>query len=413
MRINFSSHIHCCVSYHTNHISERKASKKGAQFTVVLAGQSGLGKTSFINTLFDEDLLQLKDYYEENGAPRSTTKINSHKIELVEDGHVLNFTCIDTPGFGDYENNKFCWFPIVRYIEEQFRSYACQETQPDRSNLIDTRVHACLYFLVPTAKGVSALDVEAMKELCKRVNLIPVVAKADAYTRSEMQEFKKAFKETIDAYDIRLCDWLIKEDVNSDFIEDMPYSVINSAGRFTRADGVTVRGREYVWGIAEVEDSDHCDYLKLRELLLGTNILDLIVSTEAHYEMYRSDYLTLWLKKGWEKKSESDLSGSDQVAAEEPMVIPENPVELMKLLRNTSRSELEQELVFRNPAYVAAEAKLRKSFSDNVLNQEAVFKNWKFGLQEKQAGFNDDIQILHSTAIALQEDIKALESIMS
>jgi len=37
-----------------------------------------------------------------------------------------------------------------------------------------------------------------------------------------------------------------------------------------------------------VENEDHCDFKKLRQLLIRTHMLDLISSTEeTHYETYR------------------------------------------------------------------------------------------------------------------------------
>lgn len=42
-------------------------------------------------------------------------------------------------------------------------------------------------------------------------------------------------------------------------------------------------------GVVEIENDQHCDFKKLRSLLLRTNMLDLISSTnELHYETFRS-----------------------------------------------------------------------------------------------------------------------------
>jgi len=49
----------------------------------------------------------------------------------------------------------------------------------------------------------------------------------------------------------------------------------------------------YPWGLVEVENSDHCDFLKLRTMLI-THMQDLQeVTHEAHYENYRSEKLQL------------------------------------------------------------------------------------------------------------------------
>ena len=88
----------------------------------------------------------------------------------------------------------------------------------------------------------------------------------------------------------------------------MPFSIIGSTEEVPTADGRTVKGREYLWGVAEgvfgaiciqtrpvadlwlgaVENEDHCDFKKLRALLIRTHMLDLIsTSEESHYENYR------------------------------------------------------------------------------------------------------------------------------
>jgi cell division control protein 12 len=82
-----------------------------------------------------------------------------------------------------------------------------QEQQPQRSEKSDLRVHACLYFIRPTGHtyvsfillwsfidpcfSLKPLDIEIMKRLGTRVNLIPVIAKADTLTQSDLFTFKQ------------------------------------------------------------------------------------------------------------------------------------------------------------------------------------------------------------------------------
>ena len=66
-----------------------------------------------------------------------------------------------------------------------------QEQQPRRVDKIDLRVHACLYFIRPTGHTLKPLDIEVMKRLSSRVNLIPVVAKADTLSPADLARFKQ------------------------------------------------------------------------------------------------------------------------------------------------------------------------------------------------------------------------------
>ena len=102
----------------------------------------------------------------------------------------VRLTVIDTPGFGDYVNNRDSWMPIIEFLDDQHESYMLQEQQPRRIDKIDLRVHACLYFIRPTGHTLKPLDIEVMKRLSSRVNLIPVVAKADTLSPSDLAKFK-------------------------------------------------------------------------------------------------------------------------------------------------------------------------------------------------------------------------------
>jgi cell division control protein 12 len=104
---------------------------------------------------------------------------------------VVRLTVIDTPGFGDYVNNRDSWMPIIEFLDDQHESYMLQEQQPRRQDKIDLRVHACLYFIRPTGHTLKPLDIEVMKRLCSRVNLIPVIAKADTLSPADLAKFKQ------------------------------------------------------------------------------------------------------------------------------------------------------------------------------------------------------------------------------
>lgn len=52
--------------------------------------------------------------------------------------------------------------------------------------------------------------------------------------------------------------------------------------------GRQVRGRQNRWGVINVEDENHCEFVYLRNFLLRTHLQDLIETTsQIHYESYR------------------------------------------------------------------------------------------------------------------------------
>ena len=123
----------------------------GKDFTVMVVGESGLGKSTLINTLFSTELSSAKNYSKRHQKQLDKlTEVEIIKAELEEKQFKTKLTVIDTPGFGDYVNNRDSWSPIVDFIDDQHEAYMRQEQQPERKDKIDLRVHACLYFIRPT-----------------------------------------------------------------------------------------------------------------------------------------------------------------------------------------------------------------------------------------------------------------------
>lgn len=56
----------------------------------------------------------------------------------------------------------------------------------NRKNIVDTRVHCCLYFIPPYGHGLRQIDLEFLKRLQYKVNLVPVIGKADTLTKPEV-----------------------------------------------------------------------------------------------------------------------------------------------------------------------------------------------------------------------------------
>ena len=71
----------------------------------------------------------------------------------------------------------------------------------------------------------------------------------------------------------------------------MPFAVIGS-NEMVKVGNKQVRARQYPWGVVVVDNESHSDFVKLREMLVRTNMHDLIDSTHSrHYEVYRASRL--------------------------------------------------------------------------------------------------------------------------
>ncbi|KAI8835479.1 hypothetical protein CcCBS67573_g01270 [Chytriomyces confervae] len=351
-------------------------SRKGASYNIMVVGESGLGKTTFINTLFSA---LMRDYKrpEQRFAKQldRTVQIDVVRADIEEKGFNVRLSVIDTPGFGDYANNTDCWVPIVQFLDEQHQHILNHETVPNRKT-DDLRVHACLYFIQPTGHTLKPLDIEVMKHLCTRVNLIPVIAKADTITPADMLAFKDRIRDCISTHNIQVFTPAVHsedEDAtrrNTSILAAMPFSVIASEND-VQVNGQTVRGRQYLWGVAEVENEAHCDFKKLRNLLIRTHMHDLITTThDHHYETHRVAKLTA-----------SGRSDDDPALQ----------------ARRGFEAKMKEE-----------EAELRKKFTEQVRLEENRFRQWEQKLISERDRLNEDLDKQHSLVKQLEEELEEI-----
>ncbi|KAK2121659.1 hypothetical protein P7K49_003045 [Saguinus oedipus] len=274
----------------------RKSVKKGFDFTLMVAGESGLGKSTLVHSLFLTDLYKDRKLLSAEERISQTVEILKHTVDIEEKGVKLKLTIVDTPGFGDAVNNTECWKPITDYVDQQFEQYFRDESGLNRKNIQDNRVHCCLYFISPFGHGLRPVDVGFMKALHEKVNIVPLIAKADCLVPSEIRKLKERIREEIDKFGIHVyqfpeCDSDEDEDFKQqdrELKESAPFAVIGS-NTVVEAKGQRVRGRLYPWGIVEVENQAHCDFVKLRNMLIRTHMHDLKdVTCDVHYENYRA-----------------------------------------------------------------------------------------------------------------------------
>ncbi|KAM3582752.1 uncharacterized protein V6R79_009431 [Siganus canaliculatus] len=264
-----------------------KTMKAGFEFNVMVVGQSGLGKSTLVNTLFKSKVSRKSctpSYDERIGK---TVKLHTISHVIEENGVKMKLTVIDTPGFGDQINNENCWEPIVKYVNEQYENYLREELHVIRKKKIpDSRVHCCIYFLPATGHRLRPIDAEFMRKLGKIVNIVPVIAKADTLTIEERLEFKERIREDLSANGIQV--YPLKEYdedpeeclLNDKIRESIPFAVVGT-DKEHQVNGNKVLGRKTKWGIIEVENVAHCEFANLRDLLIRSLALPRVVSVSS------------------------------------------------------------------------------------------------------------------------------------
>ncbi|CAG6013937.1 unnamed protein product [Menidia menidia] len=341
----------------------RKSVKRGFEFTLMVVGESGLGKSTLINSLFLTDLYS-PEYPGPSHRIKKTVQVEQSKVLIKEGGVQLLLTIVDTPGFGDAVDNSNCWQPVIDHIDSH---------------------------------GLKPLDIEFMKRLHEKVNVIPLIAKADTLTPEECQQFKKQIMREIQEHKIKIYEFPETDDEEENRLvkkikDKLPLAVVGS-NTIIEVNGKRARGRQYPWGVAEVENSDHCDFTILRDMLIRTNMQDLKdVTNNVHYENYRSRKLAAVTYNGVDNnKAKGQLSTKlDTVEGMSPLAQMEE--ERREHVAKMKKMEMEMEQVFEMKVKEKvqklkdSEAELQRRHEQMKKNLEAQHKE----LEEKRRVFEEE-----------------------
>lgn len=306
---------------------ERRLLKRGFQFNLMVVGQSGLGKTTLINTLFASKLAETSGRRGATEPVGRTSEVRALSHTIEENGVRLRLNIIDTPGYGDQVNNEKCWDPIVKYIKDQHSQYLRKELTAQRERYLpDSRVHCVLFFIQPTGHGLKPIDIVVLKKLCDICNVVPVIAKSDSLTLTERERFKETIQKEFEYHNLRLYPFDSDEydesekELNEEIRDSVPFAVIGS-DTMINVNGKQVPGRKNRWGQINVEDENHSEFPKLRKFLISTHMQDLIDTTaHIHYEQFRSKQL-LALKEN----SSSEKAAAAQQQQYQPQPQPPQP----------------------------------------------------------------------------------------
>uniref|UniRef100_A0A8C9VYJ1 Septin n=1 Tax=Scleropages formosus TaxID=113540 RepID=A0A8C9VYJ1_SCLFO len=358
----------------------RKSVKRGFEFTLMVVGESGLGKSTLINSLFLTDLYS-KDYPGPSQRIKKTVQVEQSKVLVKEDrGMCAAFLNVYTL-CSEYGLTPPPHTPSLDFLNA--------ESRVNRRLMPDNRVHCCLYFIAPSGHGLKPLDIEFMKRLHDKVNVIPLIAKADTLTPEECQLFKKQIMKEIQEHKIKIYEFPDTEDDEDNKLirkikEKMPLAVVGS-NVVIEVNGRKVRGRQYPWGVAEVENGEHCDFTVLRNMLIRTHMQDLKdVTNNVHYENYRSKKLAAVTCNGVDAtKTKGQLTKSPLAQMEEER---REHVMKMKKMETEMEQVFEMKVKEKKQKLKDSEAELERRHEQMKKNLEAQYKE----LEEKRRQFEEE-----------------------
>ncbi|XP_064404779.1 septin-2-like isoform X2 [Halichondria panicea] len=370
-----------------------KCVNKGFDFNILCIGETGCGKSTLIDSLFKTTF---NDQEVMHKLPE--VSLNQETYQLKESNVNLRLTVVSTAGYGDQINKENSCNAIIQYIDQQFANFLEEELKIKRDlrSFHDTRIHACIYFVSPTGHSIKSLDLVCMKELDKRVNIIPVIAKADTVSRAELSQFKARIIEELQSNGIGIYQFPTDDDTVSDLNtkmnEQVPFAVVGSRDEVV-VNGHKVRARQYPWGTVEVENEAHCDFVKLREMVLRTNMEDLREKTHTqHYERFRSERLV-------------QMGFADMGADNEPVSLQETyeakrveHIREMQSKEERMRQMFVQKVKDKEAELKSSEQKLHNEF-ERLRRQNAEEKRQ---LDDKKRQLEEEISLFNKKKAAVQ-----------
>ncbi|XP_037023041.2 septin-10 isoform X3 [Artibeus jamaicensis] len=332
-----------------------------------------------IDTLFNTNF---EDHESSHFYPH--VRLKAQTYELQESNVRLKLTIVNTVGFGDQMNKQESYQPIVDYIDAQFEAYLQEELKIKRSlfNYHDSRIHVCLYFISPTGHSLKTLDLLTMKSLDSKVNIIPVIAKADAISKTELQKFKIKLMSELVSNDVQIYQFPTDDEtvakINASMNGHLPFAVVGSMDE-VKVGNKMFKARQYPWGIVQVENENHCDFVKLREMLICTNMEDLREQTHSrHYELYRRCKL-------------QEMGFTDVGSESKPLSLQET----YEAKRHEFYGELHRK-----------EEEMKQMFVQRVKEKEAILKEAE---RELQAKFDHLTRVHQEERMKLEERRRRLE----
>eukprot|EP00980_Cylindrotheca_fusiformis_P028659 scaffold22634_cov123-Cylindrotheca_fusiformis.AAC.6 len=276
-------------------------------FNIMIAGLSGLGKTTLCETLLDswtETPIEtttttggrkLKASAHRSRPTRQTMEVQvSSPLEWHDRvaNTILRVRIIDTPGFGNQINHQNSVQIITGYIQRCRREQLQleQSKNPMQAEEDERLVHVCLYFLSPGR--FLEIDRHFLRHVQKEIPIVPIIAKADTLTNEEIVHYRAMLKRTCQKEKIQIYDFDLEQSSKSAIVNAatsaLSSSNFNRGRRKGEALAIIARDGSYPWGKARSFDPNHSDLKLIRDLLLSEHTEKLLERSKQQYLNFRN-----------------------------------------------------------------------------------------------------------------------------
>ena len=325
-------------------LRKRKTLKKSINFSLMIIGESGSGRSTLINTLCGGNSIVPTSLTVSQDPFTKKLTLRHENVELEDnEGHKISLNIIDTPNFANSINCDEDFKIIVDFIRHQYDEVLLEESRVKRNpRFKDGRIHVLIYMINPTGHGLSEVDVKFMLHVNNLVNIIPIIAKADSLTADELKINKSLVLEDLNNYGINFYKFNEYE-YESDYIDDeiieynkylnslVPFAVIGANEYQESPDEEELLKLRILSPVntkpINVENVDVNDFTILKNVLLITHLNEFKELThDLIYENYRTEALSgkqFQYAAGKDVDEKSEEPPSNYLAKEEQIKLEE------------------------------------------------------------------------------------------
>lgn len=338
------------MNYSTENVSsaalrKRKTLKKSINFSIMIIGESGSGRSTLINTLCGGNSIVPTSLTATQDPFTKKLTLRHENVELEDnEGHKISLNIIDTPNFANLINCDDDFKIIVDFIRHQFDEVLLEESRVKRNpRFRDGRIHVLIYMINPTGHGLSDIDVKFLQHVNNLVNIIPIISKADSLTPKELKLNKELILEDLNNYGINFYKFN-EYDYEQDYIDEeiieynkylnslIPFAIIganeyrsNPNGSEDEDDILKLRILNKDFKPIDIDNAEINDFTILKNVLLVTHLNEFKdITHDSIYENYRTEAL---LGKQFQyvnkDSAKQEISESDYLMKEEQIKLEE------------------------------------------------------------------------------------------
>lgn len=354
-------------------LRKRKTIKKLINFSMMIVGESGSGRSTLINSLCGGNSIVPTSLTILSDPFTKALTLRHENVELEDnEGHKISLNIIDTPNFANSINCDDDFKVVVDFIRHQYDEVLLEESRVKRNpRFKDGRIHVLIYMINPTGHGLLEIDVKFMQHVNNLVNIIPVIAKADSLTPKELLLNKQLILEDLINYKIQYFKFNEYEH-ELDYTDDeiiaynkylnllVPFSVIgaNTFEESAEEDDMLklrVLNPAYAKPI-NIEAPEFNDFTILKNVILITHLNEFKeITHEIIYENYRTEALS-----GKQFQYNNDKSGESNGGQQTDYLAKEEQIKLEEERLRKFEERVHQDLMNKRKELLERENELRE-----------------------------------------------------